>query len=488
MFILCGLGKNMAPLSSVRASGVPKALLPMANVPVLDYTLKWCETIPSPRVYVCCSKSDEMPISAFVDDFRAANPDSAVANSLSLCARENAKSGDFVLELTRGEPSDFIVLGCDFVTDIPASSLVDKYRGRDSESLLTAFYYPNTLENVDKKTLLRDVTVHSSLDSRTPRLLDSFSRDYVDAKKTMPLRRSMLWHFPKSLVSTQLLNASVYFCTADVCRVISETSAAPVEDSSDEDPDTRSSSPTREEHETPHTILAKGRQWDRVVRDLARRSWAHSKPLKSISLCVLDHDTFARANNLSSYMEMNRVILKARAKANATAAKSSAPAAVKGAATVGMDSLVGPDTELGERTSIKRSVVGSLCTIGKRCRINGCVILDGAVIADDVTLENCLVGVRTIIGAKARLTGCNVEGGYQVAAGKVAKNETMLQLSLAGLVDSDDEYTDGSDDNGLGGNGGEDDSDDDSDDEDDEWPSEEEDDDDHEDDGLFDRS
>lgn len=443
VFILCGQGKNMAPLSSVRASGVPKALLPMANVPVIDYTLKWCETIPNPKVFVCCLTSDEPEISAYVDLFKTEHPTSTVASNLTICSKTDAKSGDFIVELTRGEPSDFIVVGCDFVTDIPASSLVDTYRSRDSDSLLTAFYYPNTLENVDKKTLLKDVTVHSSLDSRTPRLLDSYSRDYIENKKTMPIRRSMLWHFPKSLVSTQLLNASVYFCTADVCRVITETQATPEEDSTDEDPDTRSSSPVRQEQEEAHTILAKGRQWDRVVRDIARRSWAHAKPLKSVSLCVLDSHTFARANNLSAYMEMNRVILKARAKANATTAQKPAPA-VKGAATVGVDSLVGEETQLGERTSIKRSVVGNNCTIGKRCRINGCVIFDGAFIADDVTLENCLVGTKTTIGTKAKLTGCNVEGGYKVEAGKVAKNETMLQLSLEGLMESD-EYTDDQD-------------------------------------------
>lgn len=41
--ILCGTGKNLSPLSSVRENGLPKALLPVANKPMLSYPLSWCE-------------------------------------------------------------------------------------------------------------------------------------------------------------------------------------------------------------------------------------------------------------------------------------------------------------------------------------------------------------------------------------------------------------------------------------------------------------
>lgn len=55
--ILCGSGKRLAPLNSVTTRGVnkstiPKALMPIGNIPVIANPLSWCEKAGFSGMYV----------------------------------------------------------------------------------------------------------------------------------------------------------------------------------------------------------------------------------------------------------------------------------------------------------------------------------------------------------------------------------------------------------------------------------------------------
>lgn len=54
--ILCGSGKRLVPLNSVIPKGleklnVPKALMPVGNIPVIANSLNWCEKAGFPGTY-----------------------------------------------------------------------------------------------------------------------------------------------------------------------------------------------------------------------------------------------------------------------------------------------------------------------------------------------------------------------------------------------------------------------------------------------------
>lgn len=246
---------------------------------------------------------------------------------------------------------------CDFITDIEPQTLIDVHRNRDTKTIITGLYYKNNIETIDKKLIQADFTVHKPLQQKHPILLDLYSRQTVRDQKGLRLRKSMLVRHANSVVSTNILQASIYFCSHKVIDILAN---------SDES----------------KGVVYKDRAWTKVVRDFARRSWQHRQPLETVSFHVLSNDsTFIRLDNLSAYMEANRWIMKQQLRnRDPTIPK---PVPVKGAATVGPDSQVGPESTLGDRTSVKKSNIGSKCTIGLRCRITGCVILDGATIADE---------------------------------------------------------------------------------------------------------
>ncbi|CDO56563.1 hypothetical protein DV451_001620 [Geotrichum candidum] len=443
--ILCGQGKSLSPLVSSNDLTRPKALLPVANKPLLSYPLSWCQKAGFSQISVICLNASLNVIKNYVDqDFLKANPSSVPINVYGV---ENKHTGDFFKVLAQQIKLDFVILPCDFITNVEPQSIFDVHRNRDANTIITGLYYKNNIETIDKKSILADYTVHTPLSKNHPALLDFYTRQTVNDQKGLHLRKAMLFRHDNAVVSTNLLSTSIYFCSHKVIDILSDSS---------------------------NHIPFLERSWSKVVRDVARRSWQHREPLENVAFSLIPNDsTFIRVSNPSAYLESNRWIMKEKLRTR----DPSAPRPQKGIATVGPDSIVGDESVLGEKTSVKRSNIGSNCNIGKKCRITGCVILDNVTIADDVQLENCLIGSGAKIGLKSRLTGCTVEGGYSVSKDSQAKNEVFEQLTMGDIGDDESYgvYDEDDDDSQYSGSEGEE-------------YSEEEDTNDYGDDDLFDRS
>lgn len=268
---------------------------------------------------------------------------------------------------------DFVCMACDFITDVEPETLLDHHRNRRKDTIITTIYYRNQIETIDKKSVKADIVIHTSLKFTSPLLLDLYPRDQVE-KKSLKLRESMVLKHPNSVVSSNLLQSSINFCSHKLIDVL-QTGSSEI-----------------------HPVSVANKPWTKVIRDIARRSWRHSQPLDNVAIAIIDDsNTFVRISNLTAYMEANRWIMKQKAKNSGSARPTSA---AKGAATVGADSFVGANTQLGERTSVKKTVVGSNCIIGKRCRLNGCIILDGAKIEDEYVYSYyliLLVWIKTLL-------------------------------------------------------------------------------------------
>lgn len=348
-------------------------------------------------------------IKSYVEDVYLKNNATKVA--IEVYGVEHRHTGDFLPTLRQKIKLDFVVMPCDFITDVQPQVLIDTHRNRDSKTVLTGVYYKNNIETIDKKSIQADFMIHKPLRQRNPILLDCYARQEVRDRKGLRARQVMLVRHPNLAISTNLLQSSIYFCSKEVFNVLSTS-------------------------EDDNGVQYKDRTWTKVIRDIARRSWQHREPLETVAFHVIDSEsTLIRVDNLSAYLEANRWIMKQHLRTRAHTAPKPAP--VKGAATVGADSLVGPNGNLGEKTSVKKSNIGANCTLGKRCRITGCVILDGVTIADDVVLENCLIGRDAKVHTKVRLTSCTVEGGYVISKDSQAKNEVFEQLTMGDIGDED---------------------------------------------------
>lgn len=436
--ILCGPGKHLSPLSKVRTTGTLKPLLPLALVPMYEYVLDWCEKAYFSKITLACGEDEKSELDAALQKYIArksasaaledSDPTSDSANtlqftqSIQVAAYDTASNGEILRQLVQQNEESaldhFVLLPCDFITDLPPQVLIEAYRCRQDTDVGMLVSYRNQLEIEDKKNKIfpKCYTLYSEEQSTGyTQLVDYYSNEDIDFHKSLPVRTQLVWKHPNVSMSSRLFNSSIFFGDSkEISNLFNKY----------------------------HKKFTDGyfsvRPLIKIIRDLARKSWQSRLQESTIGLFVIpDVVPFMRANNLPVYMEANRHFLKIQAR---ELSQGKAPAHKdKTAANVGADSIVAEGTALGERTNVKRSVVGAGCVIGKRVKLTGCVILDGAVIEDDVQLENTIVGSNAIIHSKSKLVNCNVESTHEVPQATHAKGDTLLCLSLEGLVVSEDE-------------------------------------------------
>ncbi|KAH3680542.1 hypothetical protein WICPIJ_008233 [Wickerhamomyces pijperi] len=427
--ICCGRGINLSPFSKVKETGITKALLPIGNKPMIEYVLEWCDQAQFRAITVVTDSESHEGIHKVVELYskKTRVNTGGQLSKINTSTFDGDSTGEILDLFIEKESSDFILLPCDFITDLPPQVLIEQYRNKDNSDIAMSVHYLNKFDSIDKKSLTHYYTVYSDDDH----LLDIYSKDSVETNKFLELRAQMVWRSPTTKVSTKLLDSFIYFFSKEAFQALKK-----------EVPDYKLKSATK------------------ILRDLARSSWKHSSRQGGISLFVLPQECdFIRSDNVAAYMEANRYMMKLKAQEQ----QQPPQAKEKGAATVGADSVVGENTVLGERTNVKKTVVGDNCTIGKRCRLTGCVLLDHVTLEDDVVLENCVIGRNATIHMKARLTNCNVEGSYTVSKGTQVKGETLTNIFVEGVMDDsddseddsedydsyDDEYNDDEEDDGL---------------------------------------
>ncbi|KAL8915133.1 MAG: hypothetical protein Q9172_006943 [Xanthocarpia lactea] len=76
------------------------------------------------------------------------------------------------------------------------------------------------------------------------------------------------------------------------------------------------------------------------------------------------------------------------------------------------DVLIGANTTVNQFANIKNSVVGSNCVIGQGVKLMRCVIMDDVEIGEKCVLTGCVVGWRSKVGK-----GCRLGEGCEVAPG-----------------------------------------------------------------------
>ncbi|XP_055585994.1 translation initiation factor eIF-2B subunit epsilon [Uranotaenia lowii] len=103
------------------------------------------------------------------------------------------------------------------------------------------------------------------------------------------------------------------------------------------------------------------------------------------------------------------------------------------------DVVVGERSEIDEKTVVESSVLGSGCRIGKNCKISNCFLMDGVEIGDGCELEYCIIGVNAKIGQGCQLNnGCILGQKVEIPIGK------KLMKTTVQCTQPDDEWTEGS--------------------------------------------
>eukprot|EP00727_Mastigamoeba_balamuthi_P007342 m51a1_g3228 hypothetical protein (449) ;mRNA; f:89975-91855 len=94
---------------------------------------------------------------------------------------------------------------------------------------------------------------------------------------------------------------------------------------------------------------------------------------------------------------------------------------------VGAECVVGDSSEIGARCGVKHSVVGRHCVIASGAKIANSVVMDHVTIAEGATLSDCVVCSGAVVNSKAQLKDCVVGYGRVVDANTKVEGDTLLR-------------------------------------------------------------
>ncbi|CEP64588.1 translation initiation factor eIF2B catalytic subunit epsilon LALA0_S12e02366g [Lachancea lanzarotensis] len=378
------------PLTAVK----PRCLLPLANVPLIEYTLEFLAKAGASEVYLMCASHAEQ-MSEYIEQSKWNQPWSPFRVS-TIMSLESRSVGDAMRDLdNRGiVTGDFILVSGDLVTNMEFDKALDFHRKRkaeDKDHIVTmclsrasqlfrsrchepaafildksndkCLYYqdiplensklknaiaidPELLEDVDEFKIRNDL-VDCHVDICSPHVPAIFQENF----DYQFLRRD----FVKGVLTSDLLKKSIY-------AFITDDYAARVES---------------------------WQTYDAISQDFIAR-WCYPMVLNSN---LLDDQTYSYESE-HIYKEKDVVLAQS--------------------CKIGKCTGIGSGSKIGEGTSIENSVIGRNCHIKENIVIKNSFIWDNVTIGSDSVVEHALVASNVSIGSGVVLMdGCVI--GFNVS-------------------------------------------------------------------------
>ncbi|KAJ3728760.1 UDP-3-O-glucosamine N-acyltransferase [Lentinula raphanica] len=487
--LIAGFGNELVPLTS--NNGVepcPKALVPVANKPIIDYVLSWIEQAgvkgSFTDVLLICPSMHRPMISHHVHSgLSTLHID---VQTYDESPERNTGTCTLLRHFASRISEDFILLPCDFIPppSLSLSTILNKYR---TESLsdgcvATACWF--AAPALEKTSFVEDwgllpPPVPIVWDDATGTLLQVDTANDMDRNsEELVLRMSLLSQYPRTKLSNRYQDSHVYVCRRSILDLLQEKKHF---DSFREEflPWICKLQYQRKKREKYGQIL--NPITNVITQDVALNHSTLRPQKKAYNNSVLHHSNDAdasspfdpesttdssslrvglvlhpatagyatRVNNIHYLLDINRRFLKETTYSLPTDPQNRSLIDAK--ARISTDTMIGAFTQVSERTKIEHSVIGKHCVIGKMAKISGCVLLDHCVVEDGAQIVGSILGKNTKVGEKAQLTRCVTQAGYEVSSGESFKNEKLDVSDWTAGPDSeseeeDDEDEDGSDD------------------------------------------
>ncbi|RAL02217.1 translation initiation factor eIF-2B gamma subunit family protein [Aspergillus ibericus CBS 121593] len=498
--ILCGPGESLNTISSNPEEN-PKCLIPIALRPMVYYPLDWCKRAGITDIVLITPPSAVTPLKAALQQ----NPylTSLHSPSPTVIAPKDLKMTTGTAELLRLPEvqaciqSNFLLLSCDLLCDIPGEHLLEAWLASQSElgptaqGGLSVFYPVKGVQDEIKKEPTDFVAITSLEPDEAPavsryelsKLVMSMPMDtlkeQLENEKGLLLRHTLvekhasvklltsyrdahLYVLPKwvrSLAQHQERFESVsedligYWAKAEWQRGLSaklgideilggrdetqEEQGSNDGDSLEEEVDLRGMTTTHAQGSE-----ARGTKSSVEVPPILAYTTKPSKQLiRRVDSSALVLAMSLRLAKLESIEEVGR----AAASPFSHVSKIATPEGVasKSIVTKG-DCLLGSNVTVEEKCVIKESCISANAKICSGARLTRCLIMDNAVIGPKCVLTGCIVGRYSQVGRESMLKDCEVQDGVVVEEETDAKNEQFM--SFEGLEEDDEDGMDVGDD------------------------------------------
>ncbi|KAJ7978051.1 Translation initiation factor eIF-2B subunit epsilon [Quillaja saponaria] len=407
----------------------PKVLLPLVNVPMINYTLAWLESAGVEEVFVfCCAhskqvidyleKSEWLSQPSFTVTTIESNNSTSAGDALRLIYERNVIHGDFVL------------ISGDTVSNMSLTQALQEHKERrkkDSNAVMTMVIKRSKPSPISRQSRLGTDELFMAIDPNSKQLL--YYEDKTDySKGTIYLDKSLLVDNPSISLHNDKQDCYIDICSPEVLSLFT--------DNFDYQHVRRHFVKglllddimgykifTHEIHSSYAARIDNFRSYDTVSKDIIHR-WTY--PL------VPDVKFFGNSATKLERQGMYRASEVAQSRS----------------AEIGPFTVIGYGTNIGSNTKISSSVIGEGCTIGSDVYIEGSYIWGNVTIEDGCKVRHAIVCHGVTLKSRSILEP-GVLLSFKVVVGKQFvvppySKVSLLQQPIKQDSDEELEYADSS--------------------------------------------
>ncbi|KAL1852646.1 translation initiation factor eIF-2B epsilon subunit, GEF [Paecilomyces lecythidis] len=384
----------------------PRCLLPLANTPLIEYTLEFLANAGVEEVFLYGgAHSDKLEKYLNASKWRAP---SSPFKKLTFLKSTSTSVGDVMRDLDGKHliTGDFIAVSGDVISNLPIEGALARHRARreaDKNAIMTMVLREAGRNHRTKASTISPVFV---IDPTKDRCLhyEEIQQHSESAPSHLTIDSEILTSHAEIDVRQDLIDCNIDICTPDVLSLWSDSFDYQM-------PRKHFLFGVLKDYElngkTIHTHIVKDhyaarvrnlKAYDAISKDVVSR-WAY--PLCPDTNLLPGHTYELRRGNL--YQEQG-----------VTLARS---------CVIGRRTVIGQGTRIGDRTSVTNTVLGRNCKIGKDVILDGAYLWDGVVVGDGTEIRQAIIADGATVGNK-----CKVEQGSLISYGVKIADNTIVPL------------------------------------------------------------
>ncbi|KAF2071925.1 hypothetical protein CYY_006762 [Polysphondylium violaceum] len=395
----------------------PRTLLPLVNIPLLDYTLEFLASSGIAEIFVfCCAHSEQ--IKEYIKNSRWSNlPGLSVK---TMVGKDCITTGDALRAIYNSHviQNDFVLISGDVVSNMnltKALAIHKTRREQDKDNIMTMVFKQASPSH---RTRSKQDDSVVGVDSETLQLI-SFQNSLEKKKVHLPI--STFKKHPSVQLRYDLIDCHIDICSPEVLALFNDNF-----DFTDIRKDFIHDILSSELLDYKLSTYVLQNEYAARVKDLPT--------YHSVSKDIIHRWTFPMVpdNNFmcnTSYSLSRQMIYKERG------------VKLLGDCFVGEETVIGFGSQIGESSHISHSIIGRNCVIGKNVKIVGSYIWDNCVIQDNVTITSAVMccGARALENSTIG-KGCIIS--FNAVIGHDYNVEEFTKISLYENDDSDNEDED----------------------------------------------
>ncbi|TYG37254.1 hypothetical protein ES288_D13G127000v1 [Gossypium darwinii] len=361
----------------------PKVLLPLVNIPMINYTLAWLESAGVEEVFVfCCAHSKQV-----IDYLESSEWSSQPNFSVTTIESHNSISAGDALRLIYERNvihGDFVLISGDTVSNMSLTQALQEHKDRrkkDANAIMTMVVKQSKPSPITQQSRLGTDELFMAINPVTKQLL--YYEDKAEySKGFISLDKTLIADNPSVILHNDKQDCYIDICSQEVLSLFTDNfdyqhlrrhfvKGLLVDDIMGY------KIFTHEIHSSYAARIDNFRSYDTISKDIIQR-WTY--PFVPDVLCG---SSAIKVERQGTYRASDVTLSRS--------------------AQLGSFIFIGQGTKIGNDTKISHSVIGERCTIGSNVTIEGSYIWNNVTIEDGCQLRNAIVCDGVILKSGAVL-------------------------------------------------------------------------------------